>query len=426
MCTDLQMLADGTLVCCRKCTRCRKNRISDWVGRCVAEAKYSTRVVCATLTYRPSKRPGQGSLLIYDDIQKMMKRLRRSRRCLRTGKKLPGYNVRYIVAGEYGSERGRAHWHIILFFRGDSPEFPPENVEKQHWSFWDHGFTMVEPPSAGKYMYYLKYMMKDDASETKVNHFGMSKKPAIGHEWFIDMARQLARERLPLLQWGYSHRDVMGPDGTPFRYWLKSPSIRKDFMETYRWEWFRLWTDDIPETETVMEYDDKVARAEAEAKKAWDMYHGKNPKLVYSPQYVAAWASPCDNYLITRDEYGHVEAHSFERGNTWRVPVATTAEAAEALRGVRPPHRDGRALAEARGYIKRETVTLSYHTVSEELWRSAGQLSRLPGLSEVRPPPRVRRIHCEITHPPFRKETAAIVRERLGRQAERGLPKAKQ
>ena len=75
---------------CRNCRQCRKNRVNDLVGRCIAEQTRSKQTYAITLTY---KGDGPGTAYLrYEDVQKFVKRLRSE-----------GYTVRYIVADEYGS-----------------------------------------------------------------------------------------------------------------------------------------------------------------------------------------------------------------------------------------------------------------------------------------------------------------------------------
>ena len=57
-------------------------------------------------TWKPGeKRPESVQILLYEDIQKFLKRLRKAYR----GK------LRYFVAGEYGEQTARPHYHMILY-----------------------------------------------------------------------------------------------------------------------------------------------------------------------------------------------------------------------------------------------------------------------------------------------------------------------
>lgn len=93
---------------CSKCLGCRTRRASDWAVRSVHELKYHKESCFLTLTYDNDHLP-DGSFLRISDFQNFMKRLRKY--IYSTTGKL----VRYLACGEYGSRRGRPHYHLILF-----------------------------------------------------------------------------------------------------------------------------------------------------------------------------------------------------------------------------------------------------------------------------------------------------------------------
>ena len=102
---------DGQKAACRHCLRCRRNRVDCLVGRCLAEKAVSDGVLGVTLTYKGDV-PGSVTLLTAD-VQKFVRSLRKA-----------GHKVRYMIAGEYGERKGRAHWHAVLFFKGKVPSLP--------------------------------------------------------------------------------------------------------------------------------------------------------------------------------------------------------------------------------------------------------------------------------------------------------------
>ena len=104
--------ADGspayfTLVDCGKCYYCRKRHALDWARRCTDEADYWKDGCFLTLTYKPAKVPIKNGLLNLSkrDVQLFLKRLRKEIKC----------EIAYFFAGEYGSQRGRPHYHAIIF-----------------------------------------------------------------------------------------------------------------------------------------------------------------------------------------------------------------------------------------------------------------------------------------------------------------------
>lgn len=96
-------------VACGRCESCRAAKARSWAIRCSHEAQLHTRPTYLgpvsnnsfiTLTYAEAP-----SELIKRDFQLFIKRLRKN-----TGQK-----IRYFQCGEYGSRRGRAHFHALLF-----------------------------------------------------------------------------------------------------------------------------------------------------------------------------------------------------------------------------------------------------------------------------------------------------------------------
>ena len=130
MCISPRTLRDGTQVVCRECWRCRRARVDDVIGRCIAEMRTTpVGVHSVSLTYgrdrdESSVTYGEAEheravVLTYSDVQKLMKLLR-----------VNGYPCRYLVVGEYGSRKGRAHWHAIFFW---TKRVPPGIVFGQNW-----------------------------------------------------------------------------------------------------------------------------------------------------------------------------------------------------------------------------------------------------------------------------------------------------
>ena len=96
---------------CGKCLICLSNRRQDWSVRILNEYKYSIGSRFITLTYSDKHLPEDGQLN-KSDLQKYFKRLR----------KTLDKRVRYYAVGEYGTKRGRPHYHILLFNVKDDDE----------------------------------------------------------------------------------------------------------------------------------------------------------------------------------------------------------------------------------------------------------------------------------------------------------------
>ncbi|MES0175720.1 hypothetical protein [Mesorhizobium sp. M0006] len=115
------------------------------------------------------------ALLTYSDVQKYLKRLRKD-----------GFPCRYFVAGEYGSEKGRAHWHLIIFWTKRVPDHELDRrFNQKHWT---NGWSHWEKPSYASIRYVMKYIGKDIGLEERQGHFSLSKKPPLGAAYFDQLA----------------------------------------------------------------------------------------------------------------------------------------------------------------------------------------------------------------------------------------------
>lgn len=253
----------SVLVGCRNCWQCRKNRVNDLVGRCIAESKYSSETMALTLTYRGET--AHAATLVYSDFQKFLKRLRVS-----------GYNVRYIVCGEYGTKKERAHWHAVLFFDGPAPrlvrpcasrfcdrvackgtchkeEQAPE-ARRFDWKFWGDGYSFLEAPNYQAFSYVLKYTLKEqeDVQITRT-HLAMSKKPILGDKFITDYARYYVEQRLVPRNPSYSFSDVFDANGKPRVFWLQGRG-RELFLERFVTLWRETYETEPPIMEWVTEF----------------------------------------------------------------------------------------------------------------------------------------------------------------------------
>lgn len=205
MCVNPSKLPDGGFVPCRECWQCRETKVDDWVGRNIAESKTAKAAHVVTLTYgRDLENPTaagidhlRAAVLTYSDVQKFLKLLRRH-----------GFPVRYFVTGEYGSKKGRAHWHIILYWQDRVPDVQlRRNVMFDHWP---HGWTYWDKMSPQAVRYACKYLVKV-AGDENGQIFGPmpSKKPPLGDAWFRDFARQHVDAGLAPQNLYYAFPDVL-------------------------------------------------------------------------------------------------------------------------------------------------------------------------------------------------------------------------
>lgn len=199
MCIAPNTLNDGTQVACHECWQCRERQINDWVGRNIAESKTSTACHAVTLTYGRTSANDvdheRATILTYSDIQKYLKLLRRH-----------DYPVRYFVTGEYGSKKGRAHWHIILYWQ---EKVPPHELDKNFMEeHWPHGWSFWTRPTAAAMRYNCKYIQKDMGDDERQGHLAMSKKPPLGYAYFCEMAERYVAQGLAPQTLDYTFAEV--------------------------------------------------------------------------------------------------------------------------------------------------------------------------------------------------------------------------
>ena len=217
---------------CKACWRCKRNRVNDYVGRCLAEAAVSSHTCVVNLTYAPRDDLAD-KLLQPRHFQLFMKLLRRA-----------GHKVRYFVAGEYGEEKGRAHFHAILFFTHlekqektpaynwghlNNPETSarfsdkiPHN-EMVHIREWPHGHILCDWSFSEKSVRYVcKYLLKEDKNSAWLS---LSKKPAIGSEWFQQKAAIAKALGVLPSSWNY-----LPPGGDKDKAYFMSGATRRDYL----------------------------------------------------------------------------------------------------------------------------------------------------------------------------------------------------
>lgn len=103
---------------CGQCSGCRIQRSREWANRCMLELQYHDSAYFVTLTYDdahvprsyyPDPETGEAMTsltLVKRDFQLFMKRLR---------KRFSDDKIRFFMAGEYGGQTFRPHYHAIIF-----------------------------------------------------------------------------------------------------------------------------------------------------------------------------------------------------------------------------------------------------------------------------------------------------------------------
>lgn len=145
---------------CGKCLACRVNNAASWATRCLHESQYVDTSCFLTLTYRPERVP-IGYNLCKRDLQLFFKRLRYY------------HSFRsYFACGEYGTKRGRPHYHAIIFgwcpddleYFGQSYSGMDIFVSRFIDDIWDNGFVKIGTLSSGSASYVARYQKKNLSS----------------------------------------------------------------------------------------------------------------------------------------------------------------------------------------------------------------------------------------------------------------------
>lgn len=185
---------------CGQCIGCRLERSRQWAIRCMHEAQMHEQNCFITLTYDDAHLPSDRSLH-YRDFQLFIKRLR---------KRYPGRRIRYYMAGEYGENFGRPHWHACIFgldfddkklwkrTSANSLLYRSKNLEL----LWPFGYSSIGDVTFESAAYVARYIMKKVTGKNAFEHYQeidpdtgeitnrtpeftkMSLKPGIGYEWY--------------------------------------------------------------------------------------------------------------------------------------------------------------------------------------------------------------------------------------------------
>lgn len=171
------------LLPCGQCLPCRINRRRKWTARILLENKYHTHSCFITLTYSPESLPENGHL-VKKHLQDFFKRLRR---------RLEPKKIRYFACGEYGSLRGRPHYHAIIF--GLPPTLDTWELIERSWGYGRIDIGTCEKDSI---QYVAGYVAKKFNSDTlhKFKDGSLprefilaSRRPAIGAVALDDLAK---------------------------------------------------------------------------------------------------------------------------------------------------------------------------------------------------------------------------------------------
>lgn len=342
MCTAPGLLNSGQLVGCRKCWQCKERRVNDWAGRCIAEGKTAIASNSLCLTYGRDKselRYGavdheRAAVLTYTDVQKYLKLLRYHK-----------YPLRYLVAGEYGSEKGRSHWHLLIFWTSRrKPEFRID--VREDTAHWPHGFGHWDELTHRSVFYACKYLQKDTNDDDKQGHLSMSKQPPLGDTYFKQLAMRYVDAMLAPQDLLYSFAGVNNKMGERKQFYM-SPATARNFVAEYNTLWARHHPGvHQPSSELVEVYTDRATKKEVsrrEAERDWetDLAFEEKARLLAKPvrwRTTKPWLEPpgktqvhfseSSNTYYTNQDGGKLYWSYDEEGNrAWRTKIVSESVA---------------------------------------------------------------------------------------------------
>lgn len=141
-------------VACGKCEACLTRKSNEWAFRLFHEWNCSENAYFVTLTYHDGSLPRLKTgepCFSKRDCQLFIKRLR----------KKFGNGIRYFLVSEYGSDRGRPHYHCLLF----NFHYPKDNVmwqfklEQELADIWKLGNVKCDEVIDERIIYCSKYCL---------------------------------------------------------------------------------------------------------------------------------------------------------------------------------------------------------------------------------------------------------------------------
>lgn len=281
---------------CQTCWQCKANKVNDWVGRGIAEEQYCAGSSFVTLTYGGDDKINKvktelgASILIYSDVQRYIRKYRDA-----------GYPCRYMLSGEYGSLKGRSHWHLILFWEIEVPPNPKEVMFTD--SFWcstddeglkPFGHSLWRDVNPERIAYVCKYLVADEADTEQETIFKTSKYPPLGAEYFRRRANTFVQQGILPKDGFYSFPDVRDKKtGLPRKFFMRGVTL-DNFCE----EFIRLWTDRYGEHPLDTQHSDWLLRwCDTKAKRSSSEVPVEPRKFVSRPLQPPHFA-----YAVTYDD----------------------------------------------------------------------------------------------------------------------------
>lgn len=163
------------LVRCNHCSLCNKYKVSKIKTRCLLQSvQHNQKPFFLTLTINEQNYPSNP-----DDIQVHTEIIQKFNKRLRKHLSLNNYNTnyKYLIVSEYGSLRGRLHFHALIFGISDDL-YKPVRVDNSIYGTdyvfkftelvhkaWQQGFIKVEEAKDETGSYVAKYIGKSSGDK---------------------------------------------------------------------------------------------------------------------------------------------------------------------------------------------------------------------------------------------------------------------
>lgn len=291
---------------CGQCTGCRLERSRQWAIRCMHEAQMHKYNSFITLTYDDEHLPDRywegkyknngtkayAGNLQYRDIQLFLKKIRNkitrdsehqskhawqnkqewqpqlSSHSTNTVLQSTHKQVRFYMAGEYGEQYSRPHYHMCLFgtdfpnkiYIGKTPSGSKLYRSEQLEKLWPQGFSSIGQITFESAAYVARYIMKKITGKQQQKHYektdqetgeiirlkpefnSMSRAQGIGLAWLTKYTSDV---------YPHSYVIVRGKKSNPPRYY------DKQYQKTNPTEWEAIEYDRF--TEGKKHYQDQTA-----------------------------------------------------------------------------------------------------------------------------------------------------------------------
>uniref|UniRef100_UPI004056A67D rolling circle replication-associated protein n=1 Tax=Candidatus Electrothrix sp. TaxID=2170559 RepID=UPI004056A67D len=160
---------------CGKCTSCRISRSREWTTRLLHEYAYHKTTGFITLTYDDEHLPIDEAIN-KNELVRFIKRLRKNRK----------EALKYYAIGEYGEEKGRPHYHAIMFGIGK------EDYDEIYQT-WSKGLIDIGTVTQHSIRYVTDYVHKENRIELydyRTKPFSLQSK-GLGLQWALDNTEHL-------------------------------------------------------------------------------------------------------------------------------------------------------------------------------------------------------------------------------------------